>query len=121
MSSKKSHREKLARQVAAENPPPETAAPIGQGWPRERYDMEAFGKIERDGVRGFVIGRVFQNEDGSVFAKFPEGTKLVDNEIEFSYEAMPAQDATEEPDTGGGSRYKRDRRWWEQSRWERTR
>lgn len=31
------------------------------------------------------------------------------------------QQATEEPEPSGGSRYKRGRRWWEQSKWERRR
>lgn len=121
MSSKKSHREKLARQAAADAAPeaPE-ATTAKQKWPIERFDMEALGPIENEGARGYCMGRVFQNENGSVYAVFPEGTKLV-GAAEIMYEAAPAQDATEEPDTRSGSRYKRSRRWWEQGKWERTR
>jgi hypothetical protein len=36
-------------------------------------------------------------------------------------EAVEAEPCTEEPDTRGESRYKRGRRWWEQSKWERRR
>lgn len=122
MSSKKSHREKLARTAAASAPPVEPgAAPAEPGWPRERFDMDALGKIEHDGVRGYAMGRVFQNQDGSVYAVFPEGTQII-GEVEFSYESHPAQDACQdEPAPSGGSRYKRGRRWWEQDKWERSR
>lgn len=119
MSTKKSHRLKQERVAAASAPP----APE-RGWPRLRPDAEAVGHIQIDkDTRAIVIGRVFENQDGSVFMDFPEGTKLV-GEAYISYEATggyaPQQaDCTENP-VQGESRYKRGRRWWEQGKWERS-
>lgn len=122
MSSKKSHR--LRREAAARAANPIPAQPK-QEWPIQRHDMNAVGYVKVGKDRALVIGEVWQHEDGTVFYKFPEGTELV-GDVEFSYDydgrAEPQEtEPCQSGETGpiGGSRYKRGRRWWEHSVWDR--